>query len=346
MRLLAASVAFAIVLPLVLSPSHQDTGLGFWAIYINPSYRLAEFVAGIALAGLLRAGVRIRVPVAVAMLLAAEAYVLVNAVPMYASRVAVTIIPFCLLIFVCAQADVSGKWTGLRHRRLIKLGQWSFAFYLVHQLVLRVLEIHVPAPLDSSSGRLALALLGYAAATAIAYALFRLVEEPWERRIRRGRRVALPATATLGAHARELCAANGDGALWPIPRRDVDVGQRERPARPQAARLDAVRLARGHAQEVAAQVDDDPVALALVHHGVPGGGVDAGRERAAVQVLGLVAADGECRRVQAQHGGAVLEAVQREADGGVQPGRREREQLGLGHAPTAAARAPAGAGRA
>ena len=114
---------------------------------------------------------------------------------MYASRVAVTIIPFCLLIFVCAQADLSGKWTGLRHRRLIKLGQWSFAFYLVHQLVLRVLEIHVPAPLDSSSGRLALALLGYAAATAIAYALFRLVEEPWERRIRRGRRVALPATA-------------------------------------------------------------------------------------------------------------------------------------------------------
>jgi peptidoglycan/LPS O-acetylase OafA/YrhL len=195
LRLLAAAVAFAIALPLVLSPAHQDTGLGFWAIYINPSYRLAEFVAGIALAGLLRAGVRIRVPVAVAMLLAAEAYVLVNAVPMYASRVAVTIIPFCLLIFVCAQADVSGKWTGLRDRRLIKLGQWSFAFYLVHQLVLRVLEIHVPAPLDSSSGRLALALLGYGAATAVAYALFRLVEEPWERRIRRGRRVALPATA-------------------------------------------------------------------------------------------------------------------------------------------------------
>ena len=78
LRLLAAAVAFAIVLPLLLNPAHQDTGLGFWAL-INPSYRLAEFVAGIALAGLLRPGVRIRVPVAVAMLLAAEAYVLVNA---------------------------------------------------------------------------------------------------------------------------------------------------------------------------------------------------------------------------------------------------------------------------
>jgi peptidoglycan/LPS O-acetylase OafA/YrhL len=129
------------------------------------------------------------------MLLAVEAYVLVNAVPMYASRVAVTIIPFCLLIYVCAQADVAGGWTGLRHRRLIRLGQWSFAFYLVHQLVLRVLEIHVPAPLDGSAGRLAVALIGYGAATVIAYALFKLVEEPWERRIRRGRRVALPVPA-------------------------------------------------------------------------------------------------------------------------------------------------------
>ena len=41
--------------------------------------------------------------------------------------------------------------------------------------------------------------------------------------------------------------------------------------------------------------------------------------------------------LQAQDGGAVLEAVQREADRRVQPGRREREQLGLGHAVTAAA---------
>jgi peptidoglycan/LPS O-acetylase OafA/YrhL len=197
--LLGAAVSFAIALPLVLSPAHQDTGLGFWAIYINPGYRLTEFVAGIALAGLLRAGVRIRVPVAAAMLLAAEAYLLVNAVPMYASRVAVTIIPFCLLIYVCAQADVAGGWTGLRHRRLIRLGQWSFAFYLVHQLVLRVVEIHVPGPLDGTAGRLALALLGYAAAIVIAYALFRLVEEPWERRIRRGGRVSLPSTATATA---------------------------------------------------------------------------------------------------------------------------------------------------
>jgi peptidoglycan/LPS O-acetylase OafA/YrhL len=185
-RLLCLTVAVAIALPLLLRPEHQDTGLGFWAIYINPAYRLLEFVAGIALAGLLRAGVRVRVPVAAAVALAVEAYLAANVVPMYASRVAVTIIPFCLLIFVCAQADVIGAWTGLRHPWLIRLGQWSFAFYLVHELILRVVNINVPDQLSGAGGRAALALLGYGTAIVTAYLLFRLVEEPWERRIRRG----------------------------------------------------------------------------------------------------------------------------------------------------------------
>jgi len=97
-----------------------------------------------------------------------------------------------LAIAAVAARELRGRRSLLSRRPLIVLGEWSFAFYLVHQLVLRVLEIHVPDPLDSTDGRLALILFGYAAATAIAYALFRLVEEPWERRIRRGRRVALP----------------------------------------------------------------------------------------------------------------------------------------------------------
>ena len=76
---------------------------------------------------------------------------------------------------------------------------------------------------------------------------------------------------------------------------------------------------------------------ALVDDGIPGGGVDAGRERAAVQVFGIVAADRQLGRVEAQHRRAVLEAVQDEAERGVEPRGREREQLGFGHALTAAA---------
>ena len=186
LRLLGVAVVLAIVWPLVLSPVHQDAGLGFWAIYINPVYRVLEFVSGIALAGLLRTGFRVRVPVAAAMALTVEAYLLVNVFPMYASRVSVTIIPFCVLIFVCAQADVVGGRTGLRHPWLIRLGQWSFAFYLVHGLLLRVIDINVPGWLSGSGGRLALALFEYGAATILAYLLFKLVEQPFERRIRHG----------------------------------------------------------------------------------------------------------------------------------------------------------------
>jgi peptidoglycan/LPS O-acetylase OafA/YrhL len=187
LRVLVLAVALAIAVPLLLRPAQQDSGLAFWAIYINPGYRLLEFGAGIALAGLLRRGFRVRIPVAIAMVVAVEAYLAANYVPVYASRVAVTIIPFCLLIFVCAQADASGGWTGLRRPVLVRLGQWSFAFYLVHQLLLRVIEGHVPARLGGRAGELAFVLGAYAAATAAAYLLFRLVEVPWERRVRGGR---------------------------------------------------------------------------------------------------------------------------------------------------------------
>jgi peptidoglycan/LPS O-acetylase OafA/YrhL len=190
--LLAMVVGLAIVIPLELRPVQQDTGFAFWAIYINPVYRLLEFVAGIALAGLLRTGFRIRLPVAAAMGLALAAYLLVNRFPMYAARVPVTIIPFCLLILVCAQADVAGARTGLRATWLVTLGQWSFAFYLVHQLVLRVVDDRAPTHWGTV-GTLAFVLVVYAASVAVARVLYTLVEAPWERRLRRPRGDARPA---------------------------------------------------------------------------------------------------------------------------------------------------------
>ncbi len=54
------------------------------------------------------------------------------------ATVAIPVIPFCLLIFATAEADLEGRRTGLRHALLIRLAQWSYGFfYLVHQLVTR-----------------------------------------------------------------------------------------------------------------------------------------------------------------------------------------------------------------
>ena len=202
--LLVGAVALSILWPLLLRPEQQDSGVAFWSIYISPLYRLLEFVAGIALAGLLRAGVRTRIPVALAMALVVMAYLEAEVVPMWAGRVAMTIVPFCLLIFVCAQADVSGARTGLRHPWLIRLGQWSFAFYLVHQLILRVVNVNLAGHVTSAGGVLAVTLAEYAVATAAAYLLFTWIEEPWEKRIRRG------SSSTPASEWRVLPAASGD----------------------------------------------------------------------------------------------------------------------------------------
>jgi peptidoglycan/LPS O-acetylase OafA/YrhL len=99
--------------------------------------------------------------------------------------VAVTLIPFALLIFACAEADLDGRRTVLRNPVLIRLGQWSFAFYLVHQLVTRTTE--KIANIQQSTAWHAAVLVGsYLASIVAAYLVFRFVEHPFERRIRHG----------------------------------------------------------------------------------------------------------------------------------------------------------------
>ena len=130
--------------PLLLRPEQQDAGVAFWSIYISPLYRLLEFVAGIALAGLLRAGVRTRE-------FRSRSPWRSSSWPTWKPRSCRcgpagspwTIVPFCLLIFVCAQADVPVGARACGIHGLIRLGQWSFAFYLVHQLILRVVNVNL-----------------------------------------------------------------------------------------------------------------------------------------------------------------------------------------------------------
>jgi peptidoglycan/LPS O-acetylase OafA/YrhL len=181
-RVLLVVIAVAIAVPLILRPTAENTSLGFWAIYINPLYRFAEFVAGISVCLLLRGGLRLPISAPVAGFLALAAYVAVDFVPIYATWVAVTVIPFTLLIFATAQADLENRPTYLRSPLLVKLGQWSFAFYLVHQMIITTLR----RLLVFGNGQLGLLALAYIGSICAAYVLFRFVEEPLERRIRRG----------------------------------------------------------------------------------------------------------------------------------------------------------------
>lgn len=125
-------IATVIIIPLMLQPT-EPAGAGYRAIYLLPVTRFFEFAAaGIALALLLRRGVRVPLPVTLTGLFAFAVSVMANWLPMYLLLVAATVIPFLLLIASAADADMRYKRSLLAWKPIVKLGEWSFAFYLVH----------------------------------------------------------------------------------------------------------------------------------------------------------------------------------------------------------------------
>ena len=202
--LVGGLAAAVIVLALVVHP-HAYSGARFWLLFIDPVPRLLEFTIGICLCALLLEGVRIpiRAPVAVAVALAS--FVLVGWLPLDLRLVAGMLIPYSLLIFACAQSDVERRDSWLHSGALLKLGAWSYAFYLLHQMVIRVMA-HALLGHPSTTLRALAFVASYLIAIAAAYLLFRFVESPLERAIRGGaRQRGLGATRRLAPPAAARC---------------------------------------------------------------------------------------------------------------------------------------------
>ncbi|MFD6163571.1 acyltransferase family protein [Oerskovia sp. NPDC060287] len=181
-RLVVALVALAI--PLAATVVAPTT---YQVLYHFPLARFPEFVLGVVAGLAFVEGRRSRVPWAgvlgifAAVLVAAELTHATEAV----ARVAL-VLPFALFLMLCAERDLRGRRSVLTHRVLIVAGSASYAFYLVHELVIRRV---VDTPLTG----VAAAAVITVASGALAYALYRFVEEParhlivnrWGRRMRR-----------------------------------------------------------------------------------------------------------------------------------------------------------------
>lgn len=187
-RVLLVLVAAAVSVPLIVHTREVSDGFLFWLTYINPGWRIVEFGIGICIAGLLQQGRRPPIGARTALGLALVAYLAAGWAPAYASEVAITLIPFTLVVWSCAAADLDGtapRW--LHARSMIHLGQWSYAFYLLHQLVIRVVaRLGVVGHLPTTGDKVAYLVFAWLMAIAAAYLLFRFIEQPFERRIRRG----------------------------------------------------------------------------------------------------------------------------------------------------------------
>ncbi|MBL1086884.1 acyltransferase [Streptomyces actinomycinicus] len=139
-RLGARATAALGVLSLTAVAALSWTDAHHWwteSIYSFPAARLPEFVLGAVTARLVLLG-RWRGPgLEASLALAILGYFLVPQVTPGYSATVCTIAGFALLIPAAAVADLQGLPSLWRRRRMVRLGELSFAFYMVHLLVLR-----------------------------------------------------------------------------------------------------------------------------------------------------------------------------------------------------------------
>ncbi|MEU6280986.1 acyltransferase [Streptomyces sp. NPDC047028] len=208
-----AGLSVAAVAVLSWADFHHWTTL---QLYSFPAARLPEFVLGAATARLVLLG-RWRGPgLAGSLAVAIIGYFLVPQVAHGYAATVCTIVGFALLIPAAALADVNGLPSLWRHPRLVRLGELSFAFYMVHLLV-----VHAAANVLGTKPQLhllpavAVTAIVFAVALGLSWVLYEAVERPARRLLLRRRRaggtaaVPGPKTETVPA-GREATAPAGD----------------------------------------------------------------------------------------------------------------------------------------
>lgn len=177
----AATFLFLAIPPCVAAAVNVNPGMQYWIFYIFPPYRFGEFLIGVLLARAVRLGfsdVQRRHVVAGAICAALS----LCAVAVVATETQSEPFISLFLVPVFGFLLVAGA---LRHRRttarqsprlLVKLGEWSFALYLLHQLFFRATLSTAFGP-QGLAGPLGLVVF-VAAAIALAGVCCALIERP------------------------------------------------------------------------------------------------------------------------------------------------------------------------
>jgi len=206
---MVAIAALATALP--AAPDMPFTGVTateWWFLLVFPPVRMLDFVLGILLARFVLSGRRPPLDLRTSAALAVAMYVVTAFLPTTYHLSAVMAAPLGLVIAAGAAADVAGQSTGLSNRPMVWLGDVSFAFYMVHFLVLFYLPQWITggAPVGTPAA-LVLALLLFGTTLVLSWALFALVERPVMRRFGTPRRRIVPTPP-----AKRATPADGDGA--------------------------------------------------------------------------------------------------------------------------------------
>ncbi|WP_079102227.1 acyltransferase [Streptomyces sp. TP-A0356] len=153
-----------------------------WTLASFPAARLPEFVLGAAIGRLVRRGEWRGPGLDVSLALTLVGYFLTRELPNVYGPAACTIVGLGLLIPAAAVADLRGLPSFWRRRPLVVLGEWSFAFYMIHILVMRAGErLFVPHPHLPVEQALPSATAAFLVSLGLAWALYAAVELPGRR---------------------------------------------------------------------------------------------------------------------------------------------------------------------
>lgn len=188
----------------------------------SPVGRLWEFLLGVSVGAAVRRGWRPPVGfwTSVALLVAGFALLVFWArqpswqtgfVKSTSAQDHVTAPLYALLIAAAATRDVDKRPSFLRHPVMIRLGQWSYAFYLTHATVIYALRLALGKQPQAMENLLLMPTV-LALCVLVAWLAYRLVEHPAERRLRQMLRPAEPDRTidTDGVPAEDLPVATDD----------------------------------------------------------------------------------------------------------------------------------------
>ncbi|MCP3755169.1 acyltransferase [Streptomyces sp. TBY4] len=160
----------------------------YWVTYVLPPVRMVDFALGMLVAHAVQRGRWKNIGMVWSGLLLVAGYVLTAYVPYLYGQRATCIIPVVLLIAAAATADVENRFSIFRNRTMLWLGEISFAFYLLHFVVLaygrKLLGTETYSALTTS-----LLLAAAAGITVVlSWALYAGVERPLTRKFAKSKR--------------------------------------------------------------------------------------------------------------------------------------------------------------
>ncbi|MEU7553465.1 acyltransferase [Streptomyces sp. NPDC044571] len=182
----------------------------YWFAYVLPPVRLLDFALGILVARAVMAGRWRNIGMTWSALLLAVSYAVAMYVPHLYGQRSVTLIPIVLLIAAVASRDAEGKPTPFKSRFMIWLGEISFAFYLLHYIVLAYSRSLLGDQLFSTPVGIALIAGQIVVAVLLAWALYAWVEAPITRRFSSSRK-ARAAKAARAEAARAGASPEAEG---------------------------------------------------------------------------------------------------------------------------------------